>query len=109
MWVLNMEPWNMRIFVNQGKEETVFTKPVVPTGAVQTWAAVKEAAKDMEVVSVGPVNSVQMAEYKKAELNIYHKDSQEYQSDKEKVFVVILGQCTKAVKSTLANSGGLDK
>jgi hypothetical protein len=78
---------------------------------MQTWAAAKEAAKDMEeeVVGVGPVNSVQMAEYKKAGLDIYHKDSQEYQSNKEKVFVVILGQCTKAVKSTLANSGGLDK
>jgi hypothetical protein len=29
-------------------------------------------------------------------------------SRRSKVFVVILGQCTKAVKSALANSGGLD-
>jgi hypothetical protein len=62
---------------------------------VQTWA--KEAAKDTDVVNTGPVDSVQMAEYK-AELNIYHKDTQEYQSNKEKVFIFILGQCTEAVK-----------
>ena len=33
----------------------------------------------------------------------------EYQSNKEKVFVVILGQCTKGMKSALANGGGLEK
>jgi hypothetical protein len=49
--------WNMRILVNQGSKEVVFTKPVVPTGMVETQAA----AKEKEVVS--PVNSVQMAEY----------------------------------------------
>jgi hypothetical protein len=92
----------MRILVNQGKEAK-FTKPVGPTGAVQT------AAKDAtEVVGVGPVDSVKMAEYK-AELDLYHKDTQEYQNNKEKVFVVILGQCTKAMKSALANGGGLEK
>jgi hypothetical protein len=67
-------------------------KPMVPTSAMDTWAV----AKEKEVV--GPVNSVQMAEYK-AELDHYHKDTREYQSSKEKVFIVILGQCTKAVKS----------
>jgi hypothetical protein len=83
---------------------------VGPTGAVQTWAVAKEAAaKDAtEVVGVGPVDSVKMAEYK-AELNLYHKDTREYQINKEKVFVVILGQCMKAMKSTLANGGGLEK
>jgi hypothetical protein len=55
----------MRILVNQGKEAK-FTKPVGPTGAVQTRAVVKEATK---VVGVSPVDSVKMAEYK-AELDL---------------------------------------
>jgi hypothetical protein len=87
--------WNMRLLVNQGKEAE-FTKPKAPT-AVMTRAAMKEEG-------VGLVDSVKMAEYKKAELDLYHKDMREYQSNKEKVFVVILGQCTKGMKSALAKS-----
>jgi hypothetical protein len=66
-----------------------------------TRAATKEEG-------VSPVDSVKMAEYK-AELDLYHKDMREYQSNKEKVFVVILGQCTKGMKSALANGGGLEQ
>jgi hypothetical protein len=47
-----------------------------------------------------------MADYK-AELDNYHRDTQVYQENKAKVFVVILGQCTVAVLSWLENGQGL--
>lgn len=49
-----------------------------------------------------------MAEYK-AELGIYHSKLEKYNENKAMVFVVILGQCTLAVKSWLEQGRGLDK
>jgi hypothetical protein len=48
-----------------------------------------------------------MADYK-AELDNYLRDTREYQENKAKVFVVILGQCTVAVMSRLETGGGLN-
>jgi hypothetical protein len=42
----------------------------------------------------------------KTELGIYHKDRKEYNDNKSKVFVVILGQCLPSVRSKLESDDG---
>ncbi len=64
--------------------EKEFTKPKAPT-----------FKKD-------DMHSIIMEEYK-AELNNYHKKSDQYNEYKGKVFSIILGQCTQVVKNQLEN------
>jgi hypothetical protein len=42
----------------------------------------------------------------KTQLRIFHRDKKEFQDNKAKVFVIILGQCTHNVKSKLENESG---
>ena len=42
----------------------------------------------------------------KTELRIFHREKKEFQDNKAKVFVIILGQCTHNVKSKLENELG---
>jgi hypothetical protein len=93
--------WKMRMLV-KNRRETVFTKPTMPTAAKVTTRS--QAGTETKVP--GSVSSAQMADYK-AELDNYHRDTREYQDNKAKVFVVILGQCTVAVLSWLENGQGL--
>lgn len=70
---------DMKVLVKYGTVKA-FTKPSAPTG------------KDPALGKV--------TEYK-ADLANYHKEQKQYQDDKEKVFSVILGQCTVVVKTRL--------
>jgi hypothetical protein len=94
--------WAMRVLVKNRKEK-VFTKPARPTAAKVTTRS--QSGTETEVL--GSVSSAQMVDYK-AELDNYLRDTQEYQENKAKVFVVILGQCTVAVMSRLETGGGLN-
>jgi hypothetical protein len=42
----------------------------------------------------------------KTELRTFHREKKEFQDNKAKVFVIILGQCTHNVKSKLENELG---
>jgi hypothetical protein len=42
----------------------------------------------------------------KTELLIFHREKKEFQDNKAKLFVIILGQCTHNVKSKLENESG---
>lgn len=96
--------WDMRTLVKHQKEKE-FTKPQGPTAAEGVTTRAKGAG---EVSEGGKVTSIQMAEYK-ADLDNYYRNSREYEENKAKTFVVILGQCSVAVRSALENGGGLDE
>ena len=95
--------WDLRMLV-KNRVEPIFTRPVHPTEAQVTTRsqAAKAAGEAAEIV----VSSADMAEFK-AELDNYHRDTRRYREDKAKVLVVILGQCSVAVRSWLENTGGL--
>jgi hypothetical protein len=75
---------DMRMLVKHGTEQT-FTEPSMPRS--------KEATPGL------------MEKYK-TELQIFHREYKEFQGNKAKVFVIILGQCTHNVKSKLENESG---
>jgi hypothetical protein len=75
---------DMRSLVKHGTEKT-FTKPRIPRS--------KDATPGL------------MEKYKTV-LRIFHRDKKEFQDNKAKVFVIILGQCTHNVKSKLENELG---
>ena len=91
--------WELRILVKQ-RTEASFTKPKYPTQVATRSATAAAADPNLE--------SAQIAEYK-AELSIYHGRLDKYNESKAKVFVIILGQCTLAVKSWLEQGRRLDK
>ena len=72
---------NMRMLVKQGRE-TMFTEPKPPRKDESTQ---------------GPLEKFKM------ELTIFHKDSKEHKDQKSKAFVIIMGQCSQAVKSKVEN------
>ena len=78
---------DMRMLVKKGIEKT-FTEPEVPQGTKPSVGALEKY---------------------KTELSIYHREKREYKEQKAKVFVHILGQCTQAVKSKLADDSGFDE
>jgi hypothetical protein len=73
----------MRMLVKHGKEKT--TKPRIPRNEDTTPG---------------------LMEKYKTELRIFHREKKEFQDNKAKVFVIILGQCTHNVKSKLENELG---
>jgi hypothetical protein len=75
---------DMRMLVKHGTEKT-FTEPRIPRS--------KDTAPGL------------MEKYK-IELRIFHRGKKEFQDNKAKVFVIILGQCTHNVKSKLENEVG---
>jgi hypothetical protein len=75
---------DMRMLVKRGKEKT-FTKPRIPMSEDATPG---------------------LMEKYKTELHIFHREKKEFQDNKTKVFVIILGQCTHNVKSKLENELG---
>jgi hypothetical protein len=75
---------DMRMLVKHGTEKT-FTEPRIPRSEDTT--------------------SGLMEKYK-TELRIFHQEKKEFQDNKTKVFVIILGQCTHNVKSKLENELG---
>jgi hypothetical protein len=92
--------WELRTLVKFSKEAT-FTKPTYPS---EKPAVITRAEK----AEVSTKESSQMAEYK-VELGIYHEDLNKYKDSKGKVFVIILGQCTREVINWLEQGRGLDK
>ena len=81
---------NMRMLMKHGTEMT-FTEPIPPR--------------------TGELMQGLLAKFK-MELDIFHKDSKEYKDQKSKVFVIIMGQCSQAVKSKVENDAdfqGLEK
>ena len=75
---------DMRMLVKHGTEKT-FTKPRIPRSDDTTPG---------------------LMEKYKTELRIFHREKKEFQDNKAKVFVIILGQCTHNVKSKLENELG---
>ena len=75
---------DMRMLVKHGTEKT-FTEPRIPRSDDTTPG---------------------LMEKYKTELRIFHRDKKEFQDNKAKVFVIILGQCTHNVKSKLENELG---
>jgi hypothetical protein len=75
---------DMRMLVKHGTEKT-FTKPRIPRSDGTTPG---------------------LMEKYKTELGIFHQGKKEFQDNKAKVFVIILGQCTHNVKSKLENELG---
>ncbi len=75
---------DMRMLVKHGTEKT-FTEPRIPRSDDTTPG---------------------LMEKYKTELRIFHRDKKEFQDNKAKVFVTILGQCTHNVKSKLENELG---
>jgi len=76
---------DMRMLVKQGRERT-FTKPIAPRTTADSTPGLMEKYK--------------------TELSIFHRDRKEYNDHKAKVFVVILGQCSRIVESKLENDDG---
>jgi hypothetical protein len=72
---------DMRMLVKHGTEKT-FTKPRIPRSKDTTPG---------------------LMEKYETELKIFHREKKEFQDDKAKVFVIILGQCIHNVKSKLEN------
>ena len=72
---------NMRMLVKHGKEKS-FTEPKPPRKDDSTPA---------------------LLEKYKSELTIFHRESKEYKEQKAKIFVIILGQTSRSVKSKLEN------
>jgi hypothetical protein len=70
---------DMRMLVKHGTEKT-FTKPRI-TRSEDTTPGLMEKYN--------------------TELRIFHREKKEFQDNKAKVFVIILGQCTQNVKSKL--------
>jgi hypothetical protein len=68
-----------RILLKHGTEK-IFTEPRIPRSNDTTQGS--------------------MEKYK-TELQIFHREKKEFQDNKAKVFVIILGQCTHNVKSKL--------
>jgi hypothetical protein len=75
---------DMRMLVKHGTEKT-FTEPRIPRS--------------------GNTSPGLMEKYK-TELRIFHRGKTEFQDNKAKVFVIILGHCTHNVKSKLENELG---
>ena len=75
---------DMRMLVKHGTEKT-FTEPRIPRSDDTTPG---------------------LMEKYKTELRIFHREKKEFQDNKAKVFVIILGQCTHNVKSKLENELG---
>ena len=78
---------NMRMLVKNG-EEKKFTKPTLE-------APKKKKGQEDRDPSPGELEEFKM------ELSLYHKEKKEYNEQKQKLFVVILGQCTRATKNKL--------
>jgi hypothetical protein len=76
---------DMRMLVKHGTEKT-FMEPSMPRRS-------KDATPGL------------MEKYK-TELRIFHREKKEFQDNKAKVFVIILGQCTHNVKRKLENELG---
>jgi hypothetical protein len=75
---------DMRMLVKHGTEKT-FTEPRIPRSEDTTPG---------------------LMEKYKTKLRIFHREKKEFQDNKAKVFVIILGQCTHNVKSKLENELG---
>jgi hypothetical protein len=75
---------DMKMLVKYGTEKT-FTEPRIPRSDETTPG---------------------LMEKYKIELQIFHREKKEFQDNKAKVFVIILGQCTHNVKSKLENELG---
>jgi hypothetical protein len=75
---------DMRMLVKHGTEKT-FTKPRIPRSEDTTPG---------------------LMEKYKTELRIFHREKKEFQDNKAKVFVIILGQCAHNAKSKLENELG---
>jgi hypothetical protein len=75
---------DMRMLVEHGTEKT-FTEPRIPRSDDTTPG---------------------LMEKYKTELRIFHRYKKDFQDNKAKVFVIILGQCTHNVKSKLENDLG---
>jgi hypothetical protein len=93
--------YELMILVKHRKEAN-FTRPNPPEQA----AAVKTRATAVEPQATSTAESTQLMQYK-AELDIYYRKHDKYQDDKGKAFVIILGQCTVAVKGWLENGNGM--
>ena len=78
---------NMRMLVKNG-EEKKFTKPTLE-------APKKKKGQEDRDPSPGELEEFKM------ELLLYHKEKKEYNEQKQKLFIVILGQCTRATKNKL--------
>jgi hypothetical protein len=101
--------WDMRLLV-KNREEKVFIEPSSPeatAATVTTGVATRSQAGTEAEAQAGP-GAAEMARYK-VKLGEHLKDVRQYQDDKAKVFVVILGQCTIAVLSWLENGTGFKK
>jgi hypothetical protein len=75
---------DMRMLVKHGTEKT-FTEPRIPRNNDTTPG---------------------LMEKYKTDIRIFHREKKEFQDNKSKVFVIILGQCTHNVNSKLENELG---
>ena len=81
---------DMRMLVKKGKDKT-FTEPGPP-----------KLKKNETELPAGALEKF------RTELNIFHREKKEYQEQKAKVFVVILGQCSQMAKSRLESDPDFD-